>query len=54
MILAGQGSDQVDIIHHLVDSPTVFGIDLSSIGITKHVIMMWIASASRASRWVSS
>ena len=44
MILAG-ASDRIDIIHHLVDSPTVFGLDLSRIGITKHVIFMWIAAA---------
>lgn len=45
MILAGADADRIDIIHHLVDSPTFFGIDLSHLGITKHVFMMWIASA---------
>jgi F-type H+-transporting ATPase subunit a len=30
--------DQIDIIHHLADSP------LGPLGITKHVLMMWIAS----------
>lgn len=29
--------DQIDIIHHLADAPTRFGI-------TKHLLMMWIAS----------
>ena len=45
MILAGSDPGRIDIIHHLADSPTVFGFDLSNVGITKHVIFMWIASA---------
>jgi hypothetical protein len=45
MILAGADPSRIDIIHHLVDSPTVFGLDLSSLGITKHVVFMWLASA---------
>jgi len=45
MILAGSDPDRIDIIHHLADSPTVFGLDLSQFGITKHVVFMWIASA---------
>ena len=31
--------DQIDIIHHLVDAPTRLGF-----GITKHVLMLWIAA----------
>lgn len=45
MILAGSDAGRIDIIHHLTDSPTVFGIDLSALGVTKHVVFMWIASA---------
>lgn len=37
-------SDQIDIIHHLVDSPEFLGMDLSRWGITKHVLMLWIAA----------
>jgi len=44
MILAGDAS-RIDIIHHLADSPTVFGMNLADLGITKHVVFMWIASA---------
>jgi len=36
--------DQIDIIHHLVDSSTFFGMDLTRWGITKHVWMLWIAA----------
>lgn len=36
--------DQVDIIHHLVDSPVFLGMDLSRYGITKHVWFLWIAA----------
>lgn len=36
--------DKIDIIHHLMDSATFFGANLSRYGITKHVWMMWIAS----------
>ncbi|MFQ5600549.1 MAG: F0F1 ATP synthase subunit A [Candidatus Krumholzibacteriia bacterium] len=37
--------DQIDIIHHLMDAPvTLFGMDLSRFWITKHVLMMWLAS----------
>jgi F-type H+-transporting ATPase subunit a len=42
---AAHAQDRPDIVHHLMDSPTFFGIDLSQYGITKHVIFMWIASA---------
>jgi F-type H+-transporting ATPase subunit a len=45
MILASADADRIDILHHLVDSPTFFGLDLSALGITKHVLMMWVASA---------
>ena len=45
MILAGSDPDRIDIIHHLVDAPNFFGLDLSQFGITKHVWFMWIASA---------
>lgn len=39
-------SDKVDIMHHLIDAPTYWwGLDLSQYHITKHVWMMWIASA---------
>lgn len=46
MILAGADDGRIDIIHHLVDSPRVFGLDVSSLGITKHVVFMWIASGA--------
>ena len=36
--------DRIDILHHLMDSPTFLGMDLSHLGITRHVWMMWIAS----------
>lgn len=38
--------DNIDIVHHLVDQPTYWwGLDLTHLGITKHVWMMWIAAA---------
>jgi F-type H+-transporting ATPase subunit a len=38
--------DNIDIVHHLVDQPTYWwGLDLTHLGITKHVWMMWIACA---------
>lgn len=46
MIVAGSDPDQIDILHHLLDSPTFLGMDLSSWGITRHVWLMWIASAA--------
>jgi F-type H+-transporting ATPase subunit a len=44
MIVAGHDPDHIDILHHLMDSPTFWGMDLSHLGITKHVWLMWIAS----------
>ena len=44
-LLSGSDPDRIDILHHLLDAPTFLGIDLSRYGITKHVILMWIASA---------
>lgn len=43
--LATAGTDGIDIMHHLLDSPVFLGLDLSRWGITKHVWMMWFASA---------
>ena len=49
MIAAGHDPDRIDILHHLMDSGAYvhvadlpFGITLE---ITKHVVLMWIASA---------
>jgi F-type H+-transporting ATPase subunit a len=36
--------DQIDIVHHLANSPTFLGIDWSRWGVTKHVWMLWIAA----------
>ncbi|MDP6461870.1 MAG: F0F1 ATP synthase subunit A, partial [Gemmatimonadota bacterium] len=44
MLLVTPDPDRIDILHHLMDSPTLFGLDLSRYGITKHVWMMWLAS----------
>jgi F-type H+-transporting ATPase subunit a len=44
-MIAAADSDRIDILHHLMDSPTFLGMDLSHLGITKHIWMMWIASA---------
>jgi F-type H+-transporting ATPase subunit a len=45
MTLSGGDPDRIDILHHLIDAPTFLGLDLSRYGITKHVWLMWIASA---------
>ncbi len=44
LLLSGSDPDRIDILHHLIDSPSFLGIDLSQWGITKHVLLMWIAS----------
>ncbi|UCE02396.1 MAG: F0F1 ATP synthase subunit A [Candidatus Latescibacterota bacterium] len=40
--------DQIDILHHLIDGPAeLFGLALPMLarfGVTKHVVMMWVAS----------
>jgi F-type H+-transporting ATPase subunit a len=40
--------DQIDILHHLIDGPAeFFGLALPMLarfGVTKHVVMMWVAS----------
>lgn len=42
---APQDPNNIDIVHHLVDQPTYWwGLDLTHLGITKHVWMMWIAA----------
>jgi F-type H+-transporting ATPase subunit a len=41
---AAHDPDRVDILHHLLDTTTFLGVDLSRFGISKHVVMMWIAS----------
>ncbi len=45
---APHNPDEIDIVHHLVDGPPqVFGLDLTMLerfGVTKHVVMMWIAA----------
>jgi F-type H+-transporting ATPase subunit a len=47
-VSAPHSQDEIDILHHLVDGPPqAFGMDLTALerfGITKHVLMMWIAS----------
>jgi F-type H+-transporting ATPase subunit a len=43
-LLSGGDPDRIDILHHLIDAPTYLGIDLSRFGITKHVLLMWMAS----------
>ncbi|NNE43601.1 MAG: F0F1 ATP synthase subunit A [Gemmatimonadetes bacterium] len=45
LLAAGHDPDKIDILHHLLDSPTFFGMNLSQYGITKHVWLMWLASA---------
>jgi F-type H+-transporting ATPase subunit a len=45
LLSAAADPDKIDILHHLLDSPTFFGIDLSHLGVTKHVWLMWVASA---------
>jgi F-type H+-transporting ATPase subunit a len=37
-------SDSIDIVHHLADSPTFLGLDLTRYGVSKHVWMLWIAA----------
>jgi F-type H+-transporting ATPase subunit a len=46
LFLAAAEPEHVDILHHLVDAPTFYGLDLSRLGITKHVWLMWTASAA--------
>lgn len=45
---APHSQDEIDILHHLLDGPAqAFGLDLTSLerfGVTKHVMMMWVAS----------
>ncbi len=43
--LVTAGAEGIDIMHHLLDNPVFLGLDLSHWGITKHVWMMWFASA---------
>jgi F-type H+-transporting ATPase subunit a len=45
ILAAAHDPDRIDILHHLMDSPTFLGMDLSHLHITKHIWMMWIASA---------
>jgi len=45
LLSAAGDPDKVDILHHLLDSPTYLGLDLSRLHITKHVLLMWMASA---------
>lgn len=45
ILAAAHDPTRIDILHHLMDSPTFLGVNLSHLHITKHVWMMWIASA---------
>ncbi len=45
ILAAGHDPTRIDILHHLMDSPTFLGMDLSRYHITKHIWMLWIASA---------
>ncbi len=46
ILTAGHDPTRIDILHHLMDSPTFLGMDLSRYHITKHIWMLWIASAA--------